>query len=296
MMKIVAPISQRHWKWPAVLNFFLGGSASGLFLHLFWNNLILNNPSVDRTTIYINLLPALIALAGFSMLSLEAGRPFRGIFLLHHLTRSWMSREALFGLFFISLSISYALTDLAILAYGAVCAAFLLMFSQGYILARARAVSAWNCDFIPIALFTSGICSGYGLWIILHVFPAGLTGNPWVTWGIFAILMNLAAWGIYLRILRTRLDNQSVIQLRAKTALWVALDGVIPLIALIGIYFSGMAAETAKAWFIRLGLCCGISLCLGAWLKLHHLLHKGGLMRPVTAKLSIYPPQILSKE
>ena len=296
MINIVAPIMQRHWKWPAVTNFFLGGSASGLFLHLFWKNVIFKNPSLGRTTLFINMIPAIMTLVGFFVLTLEAGRPSRSVYLVLHLKKSWMSREALFGFFFICLTICYALTDFATLAYGAFLAAILFMFSQSFILARARAVTSWNSNFVPLLFLTSGILSGYGLWMILHICPQGLIGNPWVTWGIIMVLINMATWYGYLWLLQNRKQHQCQKELSVRLLLMVLLDGVIPLLTLMGIYFSGMAAETAKFWFTCLGFFCGIALCLGGWLKLHYLVSKVGLMRPVTTEMSVYPPQILSKE
>ncbi len=296
MIEIVAPIVQRHWKWPAVVNFFFGGSACGLFLHLFWNSVILKNPSVDQTTAYIHLLPVLIALTGFLALIVEAGRPLRSHYLMHHLKRSWMSREALFGSLFIGLTIGYALTNLATWAYAAAAAALLFMLSQGYIVAHARAIGGWNSDAVVMLFFTSGICSGYGLWMILHIIPQGLTGNPWVTWGFIAILINVIAWGGYLWLPQNRGGGLEPKPKKAMSICLGVLDGIVPLLALVGIYFSGMAAETAKVWFVRLGLCCGLSLCLGGWLKLHHLVTKAGWMRPVTAEITSYPPRILPEE
>ncbi|MGD9210206.1 MAG: polysulfide reductase NrfD, partial [Desulfobacteraceae bacterium] len=243
MIKIVAPTAQRHWKWPAVINFFLGGSASGLFLHLFCKNVFFNNPSVDRTTTLINLTPAIMTMVGLFALTLEAGRPSKGYYLFCHLKRSWMSREALFAFFFIFLSICYTLTDIVLLAYSAGLAALLFMISQGFILGRARAVTVWNSNFMPLLFFTSGICSGYGFWLLLNVFPYGLKGNPWVSWGMVAILINLMVWGIYIGLFKGEDQNQVLKTLRARTKIFVFLDGIIPLLTLMGIYFSGMAVE-----------------------------------------------------
>lgn len=292
MIEIVAPIRQHHWKWPAVLNFFLGGSSAGLFLHLFWSHIILGNPSVDQITGILFVVPALMAAIGLACLALEAGRPLRGIHLGRHLAQSWMSREALLGVMFITLTIFYALTLRPQLAVAAAVAALLFMLSQGFILSRCRAVAVWNSYAMPMLFFTSGIASGYGMWLFLRVSPRLNPGNLWISWGTVVVVVNFIAWLIFSRFHQHRGKRYPVPLGGKKNIIQVILDGWIPLSAFLGIYYSGFAAGNAKFWLAALGYACGLSLGLGGWFRLNDLLTKSGMMRPVTANLSSYPPMI----
>ena len=265
---------QRFWIWSKVLNFFLGGSASSLYLYLFWSNIILKYPSVGREDTLIKLIPAILATLGLFGPIFTIGKPSAKVNFTNPIINSNFTKETFFALLFIALSIGNSIVGGVILAYSAFGAAILLIFCQGIIFSRFQNESLWNSIIVLILFFTTGGLTGYGLWIFLRVRFLNTTGGLWITWGVILISINLLVLGYYLWIKDDRISSRILKPLRAKATMLVLLDGGIPLLALLGIYFSGLAEEMSKTWVTRLGTCGGISLCLCGWIKFYLFLKK----------------------
>lgn len=260
---------QRFWIWSIVLNYFLGGSASTLYLHLFWSNIVLKYPSVGREDTLIKLIPAILATLGLLGPIFTIGKPSAKVNFTNPIINSNFTKETFFALLFIALSIGNSIKGGVILAYSAFGAAILFMCCRGVIFSRFQNESLWNSIIVLIIFLTSAGLTGYGLWIILRVRFLNTTGGLWITWGVILISLNLLVLGYYLWIKDYRISSRILKPLWAKATLLITLDGCIPLLTLLGIYFSGLAVEMSKTWVTRLGTCCGISLCLGGWIKFY---------------------------
>ncbi|RMF90417.1 MAG: hypothetical protein D6736_06770 [Nitrospinota bacterium] len=189
--ELVPPMQQQVWGWPAVLNFVWGGMGTGVYLlGLLMTVLGMGQPAGLKL-----LAPVLVSL-GFLAVTMEAGRPLRAPHLLRHLGRSWMSREALAGLLFLPLAFLDWLFPSPVFQVPAAIAAAGLMLSQGYILYRARAVTAWNVPLMPLLFVTMSLTAGIGLMLMLTPLWGG--GSRLVLWGVIGVVLNLVLWLSYL--------------------------------------------------------------------------------------------------
>lgn len=186
-VELVPPRRQKVWHLPALINFFLGGMATGLYL------LDLAIPVIE-----FGWLAPLLAALGFASLALEAGRPFRVHHIFRHLGQSWMSREALAGVIFILATLVDWLLPHPLLKLLAGGGAAALMVSQGVMLYRARAVTAWNKPLIPLMFVTSGFASGGGLALLLVSGGSGGNGRALALATSAWTVLNLVLWLIYL--------------------------------------------------------------------------------------------------
>jgi formate-dependent nitrite reductase membrane component NrfD len=272
MVKNGAPIFRCGWRLPLVFYYFLSGSSSGLFLHIFWDHIVIKNPSADRTTFYINFLPAIMTLIGLASLACKKESALEAAFPTDNQKRLGFVIEVLLGLVFMGLVNWYLFSNAKFVAVGAGLTAILYILYQGLNLFPVRSIEAFRLNIFPILFFTSGISTGYGVWIILRLNPRGLPGNLWIQWGAFVVLMNLAAWGYVIWVNKPLFSSKVLKTVRRNATLIAVLDGGIPVLAVIGIYFSGLTVEMSKTFVTRLGNCCGISLCLGGWVKFYLVL------------------------
>ncbi|HBY92450.1 MAG: polysulfide reductase NrfD [Ardenticatenaceae bacterium] len=199
-MELIQPMKQRVWKWPAVVNFTLGGLGTGFYLV----GLAAGAPEGAGFVqlALFKLLGPLLASLGFLALTTEAGRPLRGYNLLRHLRRSWMSRETLAAAVFIPAAAADWFFPHPVLKGLAGAAALGLMISQGFIVYRARGVTAWNVPLMPLFFVTSAFATGSGLMVLLVALggSSGLSGSAsfLLPVGLISLALNLALWLLYL--------------------------------------------------------------------------------------------------
>jgi hypothetical protein len=272
MAKNDAPIFRCGWRLPFVFYYFLSGSSSGLFLHLFWDHIVIKNPSADRTTFYINFIPAIMTSIGLASLACKKDKSLKGAFPIDDQNRLWFAIDVLLGVTFIGLANWYAFSGGKFAALCAGFTAILYILCQGRNLFPVQSSETFRLNRFPILSFTSGISTGYGIWIILRLNPKGLPGNLWIHWGAFVILINLVTWGYVIWINNPFFSKNIASTLRRNITLIAVLDGGVPILMVLGIYFSGLAVEMSKTFVTRLGNCCGISLCLGGWIKFYLVL------------------------
>lgn len=245
-LELVPSRQQTVWHWPAVVNFLLGGMAAGLFI----SSLIggMTGLAVNR----YGWLAPLLACLGFASLALEAGHPWRSIYLFRHLGRSWMSREALAGLFFIGLGLLNWVAPQPALAWGTAAAGALLLISQGFMIYRARAVAAWNTPRLLVQFLTSGLAAGSALALLLWPESAFLPLFV-LTWAA----LDLAAWLFYLYAPHDDAFQQAVRPLQRPRPLLftIGLGRLLPLILLGGtaVFSPGTAITTTAALLLILG-------------------------------------------
>jgi DMSO reductase anchor subunit len=175
-----------------VLNFALGGRGGGFYAAAALSAALEPSPAVALASW---LGPALV-LAGFAAVATEAGRPLRGARVLARVRTSWMSRELVLGAAFAAL----ALMDLAAPSPAqrllALAAGLAFAGAQGYILRRARAVTAWDVPVMPLVFVASALMSGAGLLLVVEPF-VGAAGA--YTFGATLTLVPLAfvGWLVY---------------------------------------------------------------------------------------------------
>ncbi len=191
-VELIPAGQQGLWGWPAVLNFALGGLGAGLYV------VAAAAAGFGRSAAVIAaswIGPALV-LAGFVAVATEAGRPFRGPRVLTRGRTSWMSRELLIGGAFVVLAVADLAFPLPLFRVLGVLAALVLALAQGFIVRRARGITAWSVSLMPTLFLLSALLSGSGLYLLIEV---GEGPRP----GVFVIAMvallavGLAAWMRY---------------------------------------------------------------------------------------------------
>ena len=286
---IAQPVANRIWGLPAVLNFFLGGTAVGFYL--LWSTVTpLRTAGVHAQTL-AGLFAVLFALTGFGSLALEAGRPSRAPYLLFHLKTSWMSREVAAGFVFIAGALIYALTGSIPAEAITVIAGCMLLISQAMMVHSCSAVAVWRHAAVPPLFISSAIASGYGVilvmrsGLILSDFSSSPTGEAVAAVGL---VINCLAWIAILKGNYAPELRQSIRRLKqpAKLVIVIGLGQVLPLAVLFFfnpwsgkadaavdhpqiMLFAGLAAFAGggmqKFWFIRsMQHICGIQLESGA--------------------------------
>lgn len=234
MTALLPARKQTVWGWPAVANFTLGGAGAGLYLL----GLLLQALRGGAMPAAVQVGAPALAAAGLLTLAAEAGRPLRGLGLLRHLRRSWMSREALAAAVFIPLAALGWRLALPLLQAGAAVAAAAFLVSQGLMVYRARGVTAWNVPTMPWLFAASGLASGWGLLALLAAAGALAPGRD-LTWlGLAAGALSLAAWLLYLAPAEAEFRHATRTLRRAPcwlpyplAALALALPGAAPLAA-----------------------------------------------------------------
>ena len=191
---------QNAWKMPAVLNLTLGGMGAGYYLIAL---LLIVPHSADWTqslaqAAMLKLLGPLLVCIGLLSLTVEAGHPFKSIYLLTNLRHSWMSREALAALVFILAAVLDWLTPGAILRGIAGLAALVFILAQGMIVWRASGVFTWNTPVVPWFFLTCALATGCGVMLVVgRVFST----SSWVSLSLVTVvitILNSIVWLVYL--------------------------------------------------------------------------------------------------
>jgi formate-dependent nitrite reductase membrane component NrfD len=193
-MEMLPAQRQVLWGWPAVMNFALGGLGAGWYVVAVLAAGFERSPGVTAAS----WVAPVLVLAGFAAVAAEAGRPLRGLRVLTRLRTSWMSRELLVGIVFVLLVAADLAFPLRLHRAQAVVAAVLLALAQGFIVRRARGVTAWDVPIMPLLFLLSALLSGAGAYLLEETVarrppPPGLVG------GVLAVLVvAFAAWARYL--------------------------------------------------------------------------------------------------
>ena len=194
-LELIAGTPQTVWGMPAVVNFTLGGLGAGFYVAAAVSASL---GAAAAMGVAAWLAPVLV-LGGFLAVAGEAGRPLRGLRVLRRVATSWMSRELWLGGAFAAL----ALGAEALPAHGlrglAAAAAIALVLAQGAMLARTRAVAAWNVPVMPLVFAASAAVSGVGLFALVEL-TAGRPAGPELLGVTLATLVSgLLVWLAFLR-------------------------------------------------------------------------------------------------
>lgn len=282
-MELIPPTKQQVWKWPAVVNFTLGGMGTGFYLL----GLLLGVQSGGVVQVALfKLLGPLLASLGFLALTTEAGRPMRGYNLFRHLRRSWMSRETLAATIFIPAAAADWLFPHPLLRALAAAGALALMISQGFIVYRARGVTAWNVSLMPPLFITSGFTTGSGLMLVLtlgrlHGSPGGVS-LPLLS--LAAVILNLAVWLLYVRT-PDETFQRATGALRRQNALvlTVGLGHLLPALLLL----IALPTSTAGATPLQSGaaVLAGLAILVGGASQKAGIILEAGYLRPIVLNM-----------
>lgn len=233
-LQLKKPVKQKDWGWPAAANFIIGGTGAGLFLLSFFQAFMRVSSTSGSESLPWGLIPPLMISIGFLFLGVEAGRPLRGCFVFRHPRQSWISRETYACCIFIPAALLDYLLPHPSIRLLAVAAALGLLISQGFIVYRARAVTAWNVPIIPILFLTSSLASGYGLLLLLTALGGFYPDQSMSIIGLIITGLNLTIWFVYLFWSKSTHFLSATQTLRGSHALilTVGLGHIIPLLLL----------------------------------------------------------------
>ena len=234
-LQLNKPVKQKTWGRLAAANFIIGGAGVGFYLVGFFQALMITGSASFFESLPFGLMPPLLISSGFIFLAIEAGRPLRGCFAFSHPRLSWISRETIAFCIFIPSALLDLLMPHPSIKLLAVIAALGLLISQGFIVYRARAVTAWNVPIIPIFFMTSSLASGYGLLLLLEALGGSYPDQRMAIIGFIFAGLNLVIWYVYVSGYRSTPFFSATQMLRRSHSmiLTVGLGHIIPLLLLL---------------------------------------------------------------
>jgi DMSO reductase anchor subunit len=276
-IEVIPPPRQTLWGWPVVVNFFLGGLGAGWYIVATLAAGLERSPSVMAAS----WAAPVLVLAGFAAAAAEAGRPLRGPRVLTRLRTSWMSRELLVGIVFVSLVAADLAFPLRLHRAQAVVAAVLLALAQGFMVRRARGVTAWDVPLMPLLFLLSALLSGSGAYLLVDAL-AGRSPIPAVI-GVTLLLIVVAfvVWARYLAWTSETAYRRAIAPLREGRSA-VVIDGAgygLPLLL-------GLLALAAPAVAGPLVGLAGALLVAGQGYAKARLILAAGHLRPITLALA----------
>jgi phenylacetyl-CoA:acceptor oxidoreductase subunit 2 len=223
------PWQQTSWDWRAAGNFIGGGAGTGLlFACAFFAA-----PLADSvwTSNWLLLVGLTLVGGGLTCVWLEIGRPQRALHVFFNPYTSWMSREGFVGL------LLFPAVLMAVLGFGgwiwaSAVLALLFLYCQSRMLPAAKGIPAWRSKLVTPLVFVTGLCEGYGVFLLLGLVHARVSGSAMLSFTAL-VLVRIAVWTVYRRVVDASLAS------RARAALDVAgsrlvLFGTIAPLVLLG--------------------------------------------------------------
>jgi DMSO reductase anchor subunit len=189
---LIPATRQRLWGPPAVANFVLGGLGAGFYLAAALAGGLRSTPALALASW---LGPALVV-AGLAAVAAEAGRPLRGVRVIARMRTSWMSREALLAALFVGLAAMEWRTDA--LRAPTATAALAFVLAQGFLVRRARGVTAWDVPVLPAVFLTSALLAGSGLLLLVESAAGRDPGAPLLATTLALVVLGMGTWLAYL--------------------------------------------------------------------------------------------------
>lgn len=278
--ELLPPLKQTLWGRLAVANFLLGGAGAGLYVVV----LALSRFSVGPVVRSAMILAALLVLAGFLCVAVEAGRPLRGPRVLRMARTSWMSRESWVGGAFVALAAVDLVRPWLGWRLAAALAALIFALAQGWVLRNCRGVAAWNVPLLPPVFLASSLVSGAG--VLGLAAPVGGLGAERLAVGtIGLILLSGLAWGVYLTVPRGSAFREGTAVLRQDMAILgiFVVGHVVPLVVLV-------VGLRSPQYFFAAAFLAGAGILIGQLQAKAWLILRAGLLRPITiSNLSLHP-------
>lgn len=196
-LQIFPPIRQRSWGWLAVFSLSLGGAGAGFYLIGSLLTFFGHSISDPNQFVSFQILAPVFVCFSFLALSIEAGRPLRAYRLFNLFSGSWMSIESFAGAIFIFTALGHSFFPSPVLYITAILGASIFMISQGFIVYRAVAVTAWNVWLIPVIFMTSGFMTACGLMLLNTRFHSGIDSFQMMIF-LICIFLDSIFWLMYL--------------------------------------------------------------------------------------------------
>jgi DMSO reductase anchor subunit len=231
--QLIPPRKQQAWRWPAVINFVLGGTGAGFYLLSFLATSLMAGGVHAIDTFRFSLLSPILVCAGLAAVALEAGHPVRSPNLFRHIPSSWLSIEVLAATVFLTAMAADWISPKLGFKTVAAIASMSLIVSHGFVVYRCRAVAAWNMSLTPLVFVTSSFHSASGLLLLVT--------SSMSAWGTILLIIamgcgavNLAIWFLYLWWSKDsvfRHATRTVRRLGSVTAI-VGLGHLLPMLVL----------------------------------------------------------------
>jgi phenylacetyl-CoA:acceptor oxidoreductase subunit 2 len=223
------PWQQTSWDWRAAGNFIGGGAGTGLlFACAFFAAPLADSAWTSNWLLLVGL--ALVG-GGLTCVWLEIGRPQRALHVFFNPYTSWMSREGFVGL------LLFPAVLMAVLGFGgwiwaSAVLALLFLYCQSRMLPAAKGIPAWRSKLVTPLVFVTGLCEGYGVFLLLGLVHARVSGSAMLSFTAL-VLVRIAVWTVYRRVVDASLAS------RARAALDLAgyrlvLFGTIAPLVLLG--------------------------------------------------------------
>ena len=238
------PWQQTSWDWRAAGNFIGGGAGTGFLVAVAF--FAAPDAAKAWTSNWLLLFALALVGCGLTCVWLEIGRPLRALHVFFNPYTSWMSREGFVGLLLFPAGL------LAVLGFsGWVWASAVLsvvfLYCQSRMLPAAKGIPAWRSKLVTPLMFVTGLCEGYGVFLLLGLVHGMVTGSVVLSFAAL-VLARIAVWTLYRRAVDASLAA------RARAALNVAgsrllIVGTIAPVVLLGISL-GLPAGAVQAGLI----------------------------------------------
>ncbi len=283
-LEIMPPLRQRSWGRLAVVNLTLGGAGAGFYMLGMLLSILGQKWPNQVQFVSFQVLAPVIVCCGFHALSLEAGRPVRARHLFRNLSGSWMSIESLAGGIFIVVALVNWFFPHFVLNIVAVSAALILMISQGFMVYRAVAVTAWNVWLIPLIFVTSGFMTACGLVLQNTQILSGMDSLP-VVISLICIFLDLVVWLLYLYWYHDADSQEAFKAMRRPVSLLVTVGvgHLIPFVLLLSIVVSG-DVENGSQLLTVVRVVSGLALIVGGISQKTGIILKAGYYRGIVFK------------
>ena len=224
------PWQQTNWDWRAAGNFIGGGAGTGLlFACTFFATPLTNSAWTSNWLLLVGL--ALVGV-GLTCVWLEIGRPMRALHVFFNPYTSWMSREGFVGMLLFPAGLM-AVLGFSGWIWATAALALMFLYCQSRMLPAAKGIPAWRSRLVTPLVFVTGLCEGYGVFVLLGLVHGRATG-PAVFSFAALVLARITVWILYRRAVDTSLVA------RARAALDVAgsrllIMGTVAPVVLLGI-------------------------------------------------------------
>lgn len=284
---------QSVWHNGAFINFTFGGAGAGLYVFLFYTGLFIPDGVINRGL--LEIISLVLICCGFISLYFEAGNPVKSIYLLKNLKYSWMSREVLFGLLFVSTAVLGFFVQIELLRYIAGVSALLFLLSQGFIFYTSNAITAWNINLVPPIIILSGLLSGGGIFM-LTIPPESMPQNFLLISILFLLVIHAILWGYYVFFIRDESFRNATRSLRRLkcVAPVIGAGHIMPLMVIIILTINPAIISGVYQVILQVGT--GIAILFGILLQKYGLIIRASSFREIvltpvkkleTGKLSI---------
>jgi formate-dependent nitrite reductase membrane component NrfD len=195
-----------------------------------------------------------------------------------------MSIESLAGALFIVATFTDWFFSHFVFKAVAISSALILIISQGFMVYRAPAVTAWNVPLIPVIFVTSGFMTSCGLVLLNTQILSGMAYLP-VMISLICILLNLAVWLLYLYGYHNADFRRATENMRRSGSLMVTIGvgHLLPLVLLFSAFASG-DFENRSILLPIVHVISGLALIVGGVSQKTGIILKAGYYRGIVLR------------